>query len=139
MPDFSPPPGESEAPSALGAPEPSEVPLSGPRRWSPAIWGACLSVVTCLPVLLLLLEASRSEAWLERIVLFCLFPTVLVGAATHANALGIGLVVSQFLLYGIILSLPTRARERRRARFILLGIHLAMVAMLFWVGGGIGR
>jgi hypothetical protein len=123
----------------MGEPEPSEVPLSGPRRWSPAIWGACLSVVTCLPVLLLALEASSSDGWRERIALFCLFPTVLTVALHCPDVLVLGLVGAQFLLYGIILSLPTRARERRRARLVLLGIHLAMVAMLFWVGGGIRR
>ena len=123
----------------MGEREASEAPLSGYRRWSPAIWGAGLSVLTWMPVLLLLMESSRSEAWRERIALFCLFPSILVGAVTHMQWLGVGSVVSQFLLYGIILSLPTRARERRRARFILLGVHLALVGALFWVGGGVRR
>ena len=37
----------------MGALEPGETPVRGAARWSPAVWGACLSLVTCFPALLL--------------------------------------------------------------------------------------
>lgn len=114
----------------MGADEPGETPVRGAARWSPAVWGACLSLVTCFPALLLFARAAGSDGSGARLALFGLYPTFLT-CFLCPETLTLGLMFGQFLLYGIALSLPTRAQHRRRARFILLGVHLALVAACF--------
>lgn len=128
----------SETPQSppVSSPEPEEVPLSGARRWLPAILGGILSLATLLPVFGLLMYAFSSDGRRERIVAFCLFPTILVGWVPRCTqGLFLTVVFTQFFLYGIILSLPTRVRERRRAKFLLLGVHLVLVGVLFSIKG----
>ena len=117
-----------------GATDPAEAPLRGVRRWSPAIWGGCLSLVTALPALMLLLGSAGSDGWRQRIAFICIYPTIALGMLLGEKP-AFALVTGQFLLYGVILSLPTRARGRRLAMFGLLGCHLALVAGLFYFSG----
>lgn len=119
--------------TAMVDPEPAAVALRGERRWLPAIWGGGLSLVTFFPALWLIFAAGGSDAYSERLTLFCLYPTVIFSPLL-GDAGGFALFFGQFLLYGIILSLPTQARGRRLAKFGLLGVHLALVAGLLWFG-----
>ena len=114
----------------MGALEPGETPVRGAARWSPAVWGACLSLVTFFPALLLFAGAAGSDGSGARRALFCLYPTFLVGRLCP-ELLTLALMFGQFFLYGVLLSLPTRAHQRRRAQLILLGVHLALVAACF--------
>lgn len=118
----------------MGALEPGETPVRGAARWSPAVWGACLSLVTFFPALLLFAAAAGSDGSGARLALFCLYPTFLTSLLCP-ETLTLGLMSGQFLLYGIALSLPPRARQRRRAQLILFGLHLALVAALFRFAG----
>lgn len=114
----------------MGALEPGETPVHGAARWSPVLWGACLSLVTFFPALLLFAGAAGSDGSGARLALFCLYPTFLT-CFLCPETLTLDLMFGQFLLYGVALSLPTRAHQRRRAQFILLGVHLALVATCF--------
>ena len=123
--------------SFMDASEPVETPVRGADRWSPATWGACLSLVTCFPALLLFLGAGSGDGRGARLALCCLYPTTLLVRFIPGNTVLWAVLGGQFLLYGVLLSLPTSQRARRRAWFVLLGVHLALVAACFLaVGNG---
>ncbi|GBL43704.1 hypothetical protein LBMAG55_02990 [Verrucomicrobiota bacterium] len=122
----------------VDASAPAETPVRGADRWSPATWGACLSLVTCFPALLLFLGAGSGDGRGAHLAIFCLYPTTLLLRFIPGNAVLWAVLGGQFLLYGILLLLPTSRRARRRAWFVLLGVHLALVAACF-LAAGIGK